>query len=117
CPSSRPRSLPSLHRRRSRRLRLPPVREREDALFFRSVIERPETSDLIQPAHAVQGVQELRVMRREFRGLEVTAAQVLRLERARILRGEKKKAEPTPIGARDLLSLSKKGDEEQQHQV
>ena len=33
--------------------RLARVHEREDALFFRPVIERPKTPDLIDPAHSV----------------------------------------------------------------
>ena len=98
--------------------RLSRVHEREDALFlFGAVIERPKTPDLIDPAHAVERVQKFRVMGRELRRLEITAAQILGLKRAGMLRGEKMKAEPAPIGARDLLRFSKKGDEEQQDQI
>ena len=38
-------------------------------------------------------------MGREFRGLEITAAQIGGLKCARILRGEKVEAEPAPVGA------------------
>ncbi len=56
-------------------------------------------------------------MRRQLRRLEITAAQVLRLKRAGILRGKKMKAEPASIGPRDLLRFSKKGDEEEQNEI
>src|SRR5688572_11884703 len=39
------------------------------------------------------------------------------MERAGILRGEKMKAQPAPIGSRNFLGLPEESDEKQEHQV
>src|ERR1700682_4949774 len=70
------------------------VRQRQHARLLRAVIEGSKRADLFEPAHGVQGVEELRVARGQLRRLEITAPQIRRLKRARILGGEKMEAEP-----------------------
>src|SRR5688572_21946797 len=93
------------------------VHEREDTLLFRAVTEGTERANLIQPPHTIEGIEKLRVARGELGRLEVTAPQIRRMERAGILRSEKMKTQPAPIGARNLLGLSEKSDKEQEYQV
>src|SRR5450755_2823183 len=64
------------------------IHQREDAFLLRAVIERTKHADLVEPPHAVEGIEKLRVARGQLRGFEITPPQILRLERARIFRRE-----------------------------
>src|SRR5205814_5500115 len=93
------------------------IHQREDPFLFRAVIERTKHPDLVEPPHAVERIEKFRVTRGQLRGLEITPAQILGLECARIFRREQMKPEPASIRPRNLLRLPKERDEKQQHQI
>src|SRR5436190_438235 len=93
------------------------VHQCEDAFFLCAVIERAKGADFVETSHAIERIKKLRVARSQLCRLEITAAQIFRLKRARILRREKMKTKPASICPRDLLRLSKKGDEKQQDKI
>src|SRR5437667_1710560 len=57
------------------------------------------------------------VVCRKLACLEIAAAQVCVAKCLRTLAGEEVKPQPPPIGARDSLSLSKKGDKQKKNEI
>src|SRR5438552_11017857 len=74
-------------------------------------------ADFIQAPHAVEGVEVTRVARGELACFQIAAAQVCVAKCLRTLAGEEVKPQPPPIGARDSLSLSKKGDKQKKNEI
>jgi len=60
------------------------VRESQDPRFLRAVIEGAKGADLLEPAHRVSVSEEFGVARGQLGRLEITAAQIRRLERTGI---------------------------------
>src|SRR5688572_24380475 len=75
------------------------VHQREDTLLLRAVVERTKSANLIEASHPIEGIEKIRVARGELGRLQITAPQIRRMERAGMLRGEKMKAQPAPIGS------------------
>ncbi len=74
-------------------------------------------ADFIQAPHAVEGVEVTRVACGELACFQIAAAQVCVAKCLRTLAGEEVKPQPPPIGARDSLSLSKKGDKQKKNEI
>src|SRR6478752_4568687 len=86
------------------------VHQREDPCLFPRVIERMKPPDFIEAAHSVECVEKTCVAGRKLARLEVTAAQVCVAKCLGTLPGEKVKTQPPPVGRRDALRFSEKGD-------
>jgi hypothetical protein len=95
----------------------PGVRQRQDALLLRAVIERTKGANFLEAADRIKGVQKFRVARGQLGGFEIATAKIGRLKRARVFRGEKMEPKPAPIGPRNLLSLPKERDEKEQDEI
>src|SRR5207247_4723979 len=71
----------------------------------------------IEATHPVERVEIMGVVCRKLACLEIAAAQVCVAKCLRTLAGEEVKPQPPPIGARDSLSLSKKGDKQKKNEI
>ena len=80
------------------------VRQRQNSLTLRAVIEGMKPSDFVEPAHAIERI-------------EITAAQVWIPKCLRALPGEKMKAQPAAVSARNSLGFSKKCDKQKQNKI
>src|SRR6266567_3612116 len=88
------------------------VHQREDPCLFPRVIERMESLDFIQAAHAVECIQITRVAGCKFARLEIAAAQVRIAKCLGTLPREKVKTQPAAVRRRDALRFSEKGDKQ-----
>src|SRR5262249_15981645 len=88
--------------------------ECQNPLLLFLVPERMKRANFIDPAGAVERVEEERVAFCELASFQVAAAQVRVVVGAGTLAGEEMEAQPAAIGARDLLRAAKEGDEEEQ---
>src|SRR5437773_10472720 len=88
------------------------VHQREDPCLFSRVIERMKPPDFIETTNAIEDVDKTCVARCKLACLEVTAAQVRVAKCPGTLPREKVKAQPAPVGRRDALRLSEKGDKQ-----
>ena len=85
--------------------------------FLRGVIQRAKTPDLFQPAQPIERIEILRVAGGEFARFQITAAQICVAKSVGTLPGEKMKAQPAAIGARDALGFAKESDEEKENEI
>src|ERR1700737_1924637 len=91
------------------------ISQSEDALLLGIVIERAESANFIEAAHAVERVEVLSITRSELGRFQITAAQIGVAKGIGATAGEKMKAQPATIGARNALRFAEESDEQDQH--
>jgi hypothetical protein len=89
-----------------------PLHQRQNPLFFPTVIKGVKPPDFIDTTNGIQGVEKTCVPGCEFARLEVTAAQVRVAKCLGTLPREKVKTQPAAIRRRDALRFSEKGDKQ-----
>src|SRR6202011_1989237 len=89
----------------------------QDPPFLFRIIKRSKSANLIEPAHAIQGVEIMGVARRERCRLQIARAQVSIAERVRTLPSEKMKPQPPPARPRNALGFSEESDEQKKDEI
>src|SRR6266700_388239 len=76
-----------------------------------------EAPDFIEATLPVECVEIICVAGGKLACFQVTAAQIFIAKRLRTLAGKKMKAQPAPVGSRNSLRFSKKGDKQKENQI
>ena len=93
------------------------IRQRQNPLSFRAVIEGAEASDLIEAAHPVQRIEIMCVTSGKLACLEVTATEIFVAKSLRALARKKMEAQPPPVSSRHSLRFPKKSDEQNENKI
>ncbi len=94
-----------------------PIRQRQNSLSLRAVIERMEAPDFIQAPQTVKSIEVTRVAGCKFARLEIATSQVCIMISLGTLSREKMKLQPATVGRRDPLRFSEKCHKQKKNQI